>query len=367
MSDNVWQDVFQEIFKKNLELMKKEPDTEGFNALFDGRGDYTIIKLGEVTLRTGRIEIGDPLCYMNTKYSCTLEETVKPGKYPVSLSIMEHPVFGFKYLAARLDITDRTPVRYELAMPQGYTIEDRDKPGVFAMFGVETGLACICDKSFSVAYEQFLADWKEKNPGKNHYDDYFEAFMKESFKRSPDYQREDGDWLDWTLPGTDENMILFTSGFGDGVYSGYWGFDEDGEKACLLIRLIDPGAYDVPMPELPKRKKFFKKAEEIRPLIESGQFAFATDRIMVEGCKVGYMLRSEPQKEHPEDSGWVFYEGTEDQEYCEDSSHFGLYQLNTIANYDEDIIPLLDAPVGMAFFRGEDGSFYVDSGVSGDN
>ena len=28
-----------------------------------------------------------------------------------------------------------------------------------------------------------------------------------------------------------------------------------------------------------------------------------------------------------------------------------------------DIIPLLDAPAGMAFFRGDDGEFYVDAGV----
>ena len=97
MGDNIWQNVFQEIFKKNLELMKQEPEAAGLNALFDRAGAYEQLTIGEVRLKTGRIEIGDPLCYINTKYSCTLEETVEPGSYPVSLSVIDHPVFGFRF------------------------------------------------------------------------------------------------------------------------------------------------------------------------------------------------------------------------------------------------------------------------------
>lgn len=362
MGDNIWQEVFQNIFRKNLELMKRDPDTEGTNALFDDGGELEVLKLGELRLPTGRIEIGDPLCYMNTKYSCVLEETVSPGSYPLYASILDHPVFGFRFLAARLAITGKTPVRYELAMPEGYTIEDRNKPGVFAMFGVDTGLACICDRAVSRAYDEFVTGWRRENPDKNLYDDCFQELMREYAQRCPRFQREDGDYMDWCPPGCDANLILFSSGFGDGAYSAWWGIDEAGEKACLVIRFIEPEAYDVPMPELPKRKKFFKRPEEIRPVIEDERFAIATDRIMVEGCRVGYMLRSQVNEEQPEDSGWVFYEGSEDEQYCEDSGHFGVYALNTIANYDPDIIPLLDAPAGMAFFRGEDGTFYADAG-----
>ena len=107
MGDNIWQNVFQEIFEKNLERMKKEPETAGLNTLFDSEGAYEQLTVGEVRLNTGRIEIGDPLCYMNTKYSCTLEETVEPGSYPVSLSVIDHPVFGFRFLAAKLDVNGK--------------------------------------------------------------------------------------------------------------------------------------------------------------------------------------------------------------------------------------------------------------------
>ena len=50
MGDNIWQNVFQEIFKKNLELMKQEPEAAGLNALFDRAGAYEQLTIGEVRL-----------------------------------------------------------------------------------------------------------------------------------------------------------------------------------------------------------------------------------------------------------------------------------------------------------------------------
>lgn len=362
MSNNVWQEVFQAIFKKSLTFRGKDFNAQEMNEQFETGGRYPLAKVGEVTVTSGRLEIGDPFCYMNSPHSCTLEKLVEPGRYPVYLSVMEHGIFGPKFLTAKLEISKKTPVRYELAMPQGHSIEDKDKPGVFALFGVDAGMACICDKETSIAFDIFLKDWSNKNPGKNRYNDYFADLMKDFAEKHPDYQRQDGDYFEFKVPGTENNMVMFTSGLGDGAYSGYWGYDEAGEIACLVIPFIHPESYNVPMPELPKRKEFFLKAEEIKPLIESELFCIATDRIMVDGCKIGYMMRHEPQENQPQDSGWVFFEGTEDKAYMDDSSHMGVYSLNTVANYGSDIIPHLEAPVGTAFFRGKDGKFFVDRG-----
>ncbi len=362
MSNNVWQEVFQEIFKKSLSFRGKDFNVQEINEQFEAGGKYPLVKAGEVTVTSGRLEIGDPLCYMNSEYSCTLEKLVEPGRYPVYLSVMDHAVFGPKFLTAKLEISSKMPVRYELAMPQGYSIEDKDKPGVMALFGVDAGLACICDKEVSAAFDAFLKEWDEKNPGKNRYNDYFEELMRDYAVKHPEYQHPDGDYFDFKVPGTEGNLVMFTSGFGDGAYSCYWGYDEAGEIVCLVIPFIHPESFNVPMPELPKRKTFFLKAEDIKPLIESELFCIATDRIMVDGCKVGYMKRHEPEENEPQDSGWVFFEGTEDEAYMDDSSHMGIYSLNTVANYDSDIIPHLEAPVGTALFRGNDGRFYIDRG-----
>lgn len=99
-------------------------------------------------------------------------------------------------------------------------------------------------------------------------------------------------------------------------------------------------------------KKFALRPDEIKPLAEERGAAFATDYIMVDGQKVGYLYRVEPEDE--EDSGWCFMAGHETQEYMDNPENLGLYDVNTIANYDPEIIPLLDAPYETAYARNEE-------------
>lgn len=105
------------------------------------------------------------------------------------------------------------------------------------------------------------------------------------------------------------------------------------------------------------RKPFRLSAEQIRPLAPGHGACFATDRITVDGEPVRYMYREAPDNDV--DSGWRFLAGTEDQAYLDDSAKIGLYDVNTLANYDPDIIPLLDAPEGSAFERSLDGGAFV--------
>jgi hypothetical protein len=105
--------------------------------------------------------------------------------------------------------------------------------------------------------------------------------------------------------------------------------------------------------EAPMQKQFALRADQIKPLAPNRGGAIASDRITVDGKPVGYMYRSEPH--NSQDSGWAFLAGDEDDTYMADSSRHGIYDVNTIANYDPAIIPHLDAPVGSAFVREGDG------------
>jgi hypothetical protein len=96
-------------------------------------------------------------------------------------------------------------------------------------------------------------------------------------------------------------------------------------------------------------KKFVLRGHEIKPLVKNRGACCATDMITVEGHKVGYMYRDQPRSR--EDSGWVFTAGLESQPYMDDAANHGIYDVNTIANYDPDIIPFLGAPAGSAFER----------------
>lgn len=79
----------------------------------------------------------------------------------------------------------------------------------------------------------------------------------------------------------------------------------------------------------------------------------ASDRVTVDGARVGYLYREEP--DFPSDSGWRFWAGDESPDYAADASNFELFDVNTIANCDRDIVPLLDAPPGSAFARDAEG------------
>lgn len=96
-------------------------------------------------------------------------------------------------------------------------------------------------------------------------------------------------------------------------------------------------------------KNFKLKAEEIIQLITPMGACYATDKITVDGMKVGYMYREEADQDI--DSSWRFFSGTEDQAYVDDPNNTMIYDVNTIANYDSSIIPYLDLPPGTELER----------------
>jgi len=96
-------------------------------------------------------------------------------------------------------------------------------------------------------------------------------------------------------------------------------------------------------------KNFKIKADEFIDLVPQMGSCYATDKITVDGMKVGYMYREHPDENI--DSGWRFFSGTESQEYVDDPKNTMLYNVNTIANYDRAIIQYLDLPFGTELAR----------------
>jgi hypothetical protein len=99
----------------------------------------------------------------------------------------------------------------------------------------------------------------------------------------------------------------------------------------------------------PLDKAFKIQGDQIQRLIPNMGGCYASDRITVDGARIGYMYREQPDKEN--DSGWRFFAGDESQEYSDNPDHFAIYEVNTLCNYDPAIIPFLQAPTGSAFGR----------------
>ena len=107
-----------------------------------------------------------------------------------------------------------------------------------------------------------------------------------------------------------------------------------------------------------RNRNYQVKAEDVKHLLadwEGADGCIATNRITVEGRKVGYCYREIPDGNW--DSGWRFTAGDESDEYMDDPNNAGIYKLNTICNDDPDIIPLLNTPAPCAFERDENGVF----------
>jgi hypothetical protein len=108
-------------------------------------------------------------------------------------------------------------------------------------------------------------------------------------------------------------------------------------------------------------KKFALDAAQIKHIATGRGRCFATDMITVRGQEVGYMVRDKPRDSS--DSGWQFFSGGESQAYLDDAANTSIYDVNTVANYDSDIIPYLDAPPGCSFGRqGKAGQFVQEEG-----
>ena len=96
-------------------------------------------------------------------------------------------------------------------------------------------------------------------------------------------------------------------------------------------------------------KKFKLNASQIKRLTPKIGYCFATDEITVLGEKVGYMYREKPSDAN--DSGWRFFSGKEASIYVDNPDNTHIFDTNTIANYDQDIIPFLNSPFNSAFIR----------------
>ena len=94
-------------------------------------------------------------------------------------------------------------------------------------------------------------------------------------------------------------------------------------------------------------KQFKLAASEIKPLVNGYGGCISSDMITVECYPVRFMYREAPSDDI--DSGWRFMSGFEDDKYMSNRDNHAVYDVNTIANYDPSIIPLLDSSIGSVF------------------
>lgn len=105
------------------------------------------------------------------------------------------------------------------------------------------------------------------------------------------------------------------------------------------------------------KKKFRLTADQIKEIASNRGYCLCSDEVTVDGKNVAYMRREVPEERG--DSGWQFFSGVETEEYIDNPDNFAIYDINTIANYDPEIIPFLDAYYPAEYMRDSDGRFQL--------
>ena len=229
---------WQEMYERNREKFRCKIDLDSyFTEKKIGEMEVDILDIGEVNLPTGEILACDPLVELED--AKTFIQRVPTGKYPVKISVVPSKEYGDRYACVKVEFSKNKPVVYELAVTGVEENMDEAKEDEFYGFGVDAGMGCVVDKK---AQEEYIKYWEklvEEEEADNPFDDIFDDLLAESAKKYPKYQREYGDWANWTIPNTDVNIPIFTSGWGDGYYPCYFGYDKDGELCGFYIHFID--------------------------------------------------------------------------------------------------------------------------------
>ncbi len=178
-------------------------------------------QIGELILTSGRIIACDPLIVPDTRYH--LKKIVKPGHYPVIVSVADfQPADDTRFACAMLKFSDDITVRWEIALinePDTNQTDDR------TAYGVDAGTGCFVDWDAAEIIES-LVSLEILYPEKDEFEEFCDRVIAEIEKNSFGKHLLTAGWANMQVSeATEANIIAFSSGWGDGGYASFWGYD----------------------------------------------------------------------------------------------------------------------------------------------
>jgi hypothetical protein len=192
---------------------------------FDGKpADIHVYRLPDLWLATGEIAASDGFIMGRQPFT----RRVRPGRYPVTIAIA---AFGDdeRIAFAQTRFSDRPVVLWEMALLAGQDIATLE-PGYSFGYPVDSGTGSFADPQAV----QLINDASDPDM----------KFFKEISAEMDKVYRHTRAWVHIETPGG--SAALFSSGFGDGVYSSYFGLDDSMEPVALVT---DFGVSDWSRPE----------------------------------------------------------------------------------------------------------------------
>ena len=218
--------------RQNLSYVQRtrlEPGT--IANLLTGSKHTTLYQIGEMDVPGTRLLVCDP-CYVGSNLANPMERTVRPGKYPVFVSVLDTPMTGRVVSAVKVTVSDAAAVRHEIAMPVGFKAWQSSDPGIFPGISIETGVACMVDEVSELPFAAFQNRYYDKHPGKDPNTDCLQPLVEET------------GFAMWQIPDTDYTVPVFSAGLGSGIYNAFWGFDQENRLAELVLPLVYPELFE---------------------------------------------------------------------------------------------------------------------------
>ena len=175
--------------------------------------DFYVADIGLLKIFEGKIIACDPLlCNNNLPFAAIFPI----GQFPVQLAVAKINTderVGF----SRIKFSEENPKSWAIAVCEGQHIEDLGTDEIFG-YGVDAGTGAFMDISGGKEFMKFLLEQQ----------DNYEIIIEEMEKT----YKDTWSWL--LLDRNDCIVALFSSGWGDGFYATYIGYDSNG-NICRLV------------------------------------------------------------------------------------------------------------------------------------
>lgn len=179
---------------------------------------FMVKNLGRLKIKQGRIIACDPFEGYDDVSIKPIKADFPKGKYLCEVSVACIDDSAEEYVGfARIRFSNELPIRWALAVREGENAADYANKDNFG-YPVESGVGGFMDISAQKDYKMRV----KKN------EDYWDEIEDEMAERE---EKACGSMI-WAMD--DSNMALFPSGYGDGKYPTYIGYDEEG-KICRLV------------------------------------------------------------------------------------------------------------------------------------
>jgi len=114
-------------------------------------------------------------------------------------------------------------------------LEDEFEKKMNGLYPVERGLSCFADEETFAKYEEEVDSFYNQNEQGNYYSDVWEKLIDVNTISTLNLQ---GEYINYTPANSTGNMIVFSSGYGDGLYPRYVGFDKDRNVIKMITDFI---------------------------------------------------------------------------------------------------------------------------------